>query len=67
MAHVVKRTSACCDLVGKHEGKGRVGRLRHRCERICIKTNFQEIQWEGVERLIWLRIGSGGKFFFFVN
>jgi len=44
-------------LVGKHEGKGPLGRPWHRWED-NIKTDLQEVGlWSGS---IWLRIGTGG-------
>ena len=50
-------------LVGKAEGKGPLGSLRHRWED-NIKMDFQEVAWEGAwTGLIWLRVRTGGGHF----
>jgi len=46
-------------LVGKPEGKRPFGRSRHRWED-NIKMDLHEVEWEGMDWLIWLRIGTGG-------
>jgi len=43
-------------LVGKHKGKRKLGRHRHRWD---INTEMIFQQWDG--RLIW-QIGTGGRF-----
>jgi hypothetical protein len=48
-------------LVGKHEGKGPLGRPRRRSED-NIKMNLKETGCECWTRFIWLRIGTGGGF-----
>jgi hypothetical protein len=46
-------------LVGKPDGKGPLGRPRHRCED-NIKADIQEVGCGGRTELSWLRIGTGG-------
>jgi hypothetical protein len=48
-------------LVGKPEGKRRLGRLRHRWED-GIRMDFREIDWGMWNGFTWLRIGTGGGF-----
>jgi hypothetical protein len=54
---MVERRGVCRVLVAKPEGKGPLGRLRHRWED-SIKLELQEVGlWTGSS---WLRIGTGG-------
>ena len=54
---MVERRGLCRVLVAKPEGKGPLGRPRHRWED-SIKLEFQEVGlWTGST---WLRIGTGG-------
>ena len=46
-------------LVGTPEGKGRLGRLRHRLE-INIKKDLQEVGGEARTEWIWVGLGTGG-------
>jgi hypothetical protein len=57
-----KRRGAFRVLVGKSEGKGPLGRPRHRWENI-INLDLQEVGWEAWTGLIWLRIGIDGGLF----
>jgi hypothetical protein len=45
-------------LVGRPEGRRRLGRPRHRWED-NIKMDLQEVGWGAWTGLIWLRIGTG--------
>jgi hypothetical protein len=56
-AHGEKR-NAYRILVGKPEGKERIGRPRHR----CVDNTKMDLRWDGVvwTGLIWLRIGTSG-------
>ena len=49
-------------LVGKSEGKGRLGRPRGRWED-NIKMDLQEVGWGVWTGSSWLRIGTGGGHF----
>jgi len=44
-------------LVGKPEGKGPLGRPRHRWDN--IEVDLQEVGWRAWTGLIWLMIGTG--------
>ena len=46
-------------LVGTPEGKGRLGRLRHRLE-INIKKDLLEVGGEARTEWIWVGLGTGG-------
>jgi hypothetical protein len=46
-------------LVGKPEGKRPLERPRRRWVD-NIKMDLREIGWDGMDRLIWLRIGTSG-------
>jgi hypothetical protein len=46
-------------LVGKSEGKRPLGRPRRRLED-NIKMDLREIEWDGMDGLIWLRIRTSG-------
>jgi hypothetical protein len=46
-------------LVGKSEGKKPLGRHRRRWVD-NVKIDFREIEWGGMDGLIWLRIGTTG-------
>jgi hypothetical protein len=46
-------------LLGKPEGKRPLGRPRRRWVD-NIKIDLREIGWDGVDGLIWLRIGTSG-------
>ena len=48
-------------LVAKPEGKRLLGRPRRRWE-VNIKMDLQEVGWEALTGLIWLRIGTSGRF-----
>ena len=49
-------------LVGKPEGRRPLGRPRHRWED-NIKMVLQEVVWGAWTGLIWLRIGTCGRYF----
>jgi hypothetical protein len=52
-----ERRGVCRVLVGKPEGKGPLGRTRHKWKD-NIKMDIQEVgEWT---RSSWLRIGTGG-------
>jgi hypothetical protein len=46
-------------LMGKPEGKRRLGRTRHR-RKDNIKMDLQEVEWGVWTGSSWLRIGTGG-------
>jgi hypothetical protein len=46
-------------LVGRPKGRRPPGRPRRRWED-NIKMDLQEVGWDGVAWIIWLRIGTGG-------
>jgi hypothetical protein len=48
-------------LVGRTDGKNPLGRRMRRWKN-NIKTDFQEVEWGGMDwtGLIWLKIGIGG-------
>ena len=49
-------------LVGKSEGKRPLGRPSRRWEGSIFKMYLQEEEWGGPwTRLIWLRLGTGGR------
>jgi hypothetical protein len=50
---------ACRALVGKREGRRRLGRPRRRWED-NIKMDIWEVGWEAWTGSIWLRIGTYG-------
>jgi len=56
-----ERKDAYRILVGKHEGKKSLGRLRHKHVSIILKWIFKE--WDGGTwtGLIWLRMQTGGR------
>ena len=47
-------------LVGKRKGKGQLGIPRRRWED-NINMDLQEVEWRSWAKLIWLRIGTGGR------
>ena len=47
-------------LGGKHEEKTQLGRRIRRLEE-NIKMSLQEIGWGEWARIIWLRVGTGGR------
>jgi hypothetical protein len=53
-------SSIRCGLVGKLDGRRKLARPRRRWEN-NIKMCLQELEWEAWNRLIWLRIGTGGR------
>jgi hypothetical protein len=56
-----KRRGACRALVVKSEGRRSLGKPRRRWED-NIKMDLREVGWEKAwTRLIWLRIGTGGR------
>jgi hypothetical protein len=55
-----ERRSAYRILVGRPEGKGPLGRPRHRWED-NNKMDLQEMGWGAWTGLIWLKIGTGGR------
>jgi hypothetical protein len=57
------RRDTCRILVGKPEGKRPLGRPRCQWED-NIKMYLQEVGWRAWARLIWLRIGTGGRLLF---
>ena len=44
--------------MGNPEGKRPLGRLKRRWED-SIVMDFEEVEWRGVDWMIWLRIGTG--------
>jgi hypothetical protein len=46
-------------LVGKSEWMSSLGKFTPIFEGI-IKVDYREIMWEGVDCIIWLRIGTSG-------
>jgi hypothetical protein len=50
--NMVEKRNTCMSLVGKHQGRGVLGRFRHRCEN-NVTTDLQEIGWMGVD---WIRL-----------
>jgi hypothetical protein len=46
-------------LMGKSERKRPPGRARRRWED-NIKMDLREIEWDGMDSLIWIRIGTSG-------
>jgi len=61
VACVGERRDVYWVLMGNHEGKRPLGRLRHGWED-NIKMDFKEGRWGAWSGLIWLRIGTGGGF-----
>jgi hypothetical protein len=60
-ANIGERRCVYGVLVGKPEGKRLLGRPRRGCED-DIKMDLQEVRCVAWTGLIWLRIGTGGKF-----
>jgi hypothetical protein len=48
-------------LVGKPEGKRPLGRPRHR-RMNNIKIDLRDMGWDGMDWIIWPRIGTSGGF-----
>jgi len=46
-------------VVGRSDGKGKLGRSRRRLED-NIKMDVEELGWGGMAGFIWLRIWRGG-------
>jgi hypothetical protein len=59
IARMVDKRNACRNLVGKPEGKRRLGRPRRSWED-NIKMVLREIGWGGMDWMIWLRIATSG-------
>jgi hypothetical protein len=59
VARMGEGRNVCRVLVGKPEGKGRVGRSRRRCED-GTRMNLREIGWGVWSGFTWLRIGIVG-------
>ena len=55
VARMGDRRGAYRVLVGRPDGKGPLGRRRHRWED-NIKMDFQEVGWEAWTGLLWLRL-----------
>jgi hypothetical protein len=47
--------------VGKPGGKRKLGRPKRRCVE-NIKIHLQEIEWCGVDWMVWFIIGAGEKY-----
>ena len=60
VAHMDERRGIYRVLVGKPEVKKPLGRPRHSWED-NIKMDLQEVEVGAWTRLIWLRIGTGGR------
>ena len=55
------RNKRCIQVFGgETEGKGPLGRSRHRWVD-NIKMDLQEVVWGAWNELMWLRIGTGGR------
>jgi hypothetical protein len=64
VARMGERRVAYRILVRKSEGKRLLGRPSRRWVDRIFKMNLQEVEWDGPwTRLIWLRIGTGGRHF----
>jgi hypothetical protein len=59
VARMGEKRNAHRRSVGKPEGERPLGRLRRRWVN-NIKIDLREIRWDGMDGLIWLRIGTGG-------
>jgi hypothetical protein len=55
----VEKRNAYRILMGKSEGKRRLGRQRYRRAN-SIKIDLREIGWDGMIGFIWLEIGTSG-------
>jgi hypothetical protein len=59
VAHMGEKRNSYRILLAKLEGRRPEGRPRHRCVD-NIKIDLRETGWDGVDWLVWLRIGTSG-------
>jgi len=64
VARMGERRVAYRILVRKSEGNRSLGRPSRTWKDTIFRMNLQEAEWDGLwTRLIWLRIGTGGRHF----